>query len=122
MVVAAALEAGVITSKTKVKCEGHMEFGDRKFHCWFDDGHQSLNVMQALERSCDVFFYDVALKTGINRIHDMAKRLGLGLPSGLDLPFEKLGIMPNRDWKRSIAAPFGHPARPLLQVLGRALS
>ena len=119
VVAAAALEAGVITSKTKVKCEGHMEFGDRKFHCWFDDGHQSLNVMQALERSCDVFFYDVALKTGINRIHDMAKRLGLGLPSGLDLPFEKLGIMPNRDWKKINRGTVWTPGETIVAGIGQ---
>ena len=87
VVAAAALEAGVISESTRYTCEGNMEFGDRKFHCWFDDGHQSLNVKQALERSCDIYFYEIALKTGINRIHDMAKRLGLGAPSGLDLPF-----------------------------------
>ena len=119
VVAAAALEAGVITSKTRVKCEGHMEFGNRKFHCWFDDGHQSLNVMQALERSCDVFFYDVALKTGINRIHDMGKRLGLGLPSGLDLPFEKLGILPNRDWKQIERGTVWTPGETIVAGIGQ---
>ena len=119
VVAAAALEAGVITSRTRVKCEGHMEFGDRKFHCWFDDGHQSLNVKQALERSCDVFFYEVALKTGINRIHDMAKRLGLGIPSGLDLPFEKLGIMPNRDWKQENRGTVWTPGETIVAGIGQ---
>ncbi|MGC6518117.1 MAG: penicillin-binding protein 2 [Candidatus Puniceispirillaceae bacterium] len=119
VVAAAALEAGVITSRTRVKCEGHMEFGNRKFHCWFDDGHQSLNVKQALERSCDVFFYDVALKTGINRIHDMAKRLGLGLPSGLELPFEKLGIMPNRDWKKDNRGTVWTPGETIVAGIGQ---
>ena len=119
VVAAAALEAGVITSKTRVTCEGHMEYGDRKFHCWFDDGHQSLNVKQALERSCDVFFYDVALKTGINRIHNMAKRLGLGLPSGLDLPFEKLGIMPNRDWKQENRGSVWTPGETIVAAIGQ---
>lgn len=119
VVAAAALEAGVINAKTRVKCEGHIEFGDRKFHCWFDDGHQSLNVMQALERSCDVFFYEVALKTGINRIHDMAKRLGLGLPSGLDLPFEKLGIMPNRDWKKANRGTVWTPGETIVAGIGQ---
>lgn len=119
VVAAAALEAGVITSKTRVTCEGHMEYGDRKFHCWFDDGHQSLNVKQALERSCDVFFYDIALKTGINRIHNMAQRLGLGLPSGLDLPFEKLGIMPNRDWKQENRGTVWTPGETIVAAIGQ---
>ncbi len=119
VVAAAALEAGVITSSTRVKCEGHMEYGDRKFHCWFDDGHQLVNVKQALERSCDVFFYDIALKVGINRIHDMAKRLGLGLPSGLDLPFEKLGIMPNRDWKKENRGTVWTPGETIVAGIGQ---
>ena len=119
VVAAAALEAGVITSKTRVTCEGHMEYGDRKFHCWFDEGHQSLNVKQALERSCDVYFYDIALKTGINRIHNMAQRLGLGLPSGLDLPFEKLGIMPNRDWKQENRGTVWTPGETIVAGIGQ---
>lgn len=119
VVAAAALEAGVISSATRVTCEGHMEFGDRKFHCWFDEGHQSLNVKQALERSCDVYFYDIALKTGINRIHDMAKRLGLGQVSGLDLPFEKLGIMPNRDWKEINRGTVWTPGETIVAGIGQ---
>ena len=119
VVAAAALEAGVISSKTRYKCEGSMEFGNRKFHCWFDDGHQSLNVMQALERSCDIYFYEIALKTGINRIHDMAKRLGLGAPSGLDLPFEKLGIMPNRDWKMENRGTVWTPGETIVAGIGQ---
>ena len=119
VVAAAALEAGVISSKTRYKCEGSMEFGNRKFHCWFEDGHQSLNVMQALERSCDIYFYEIALKTGINRIHDMAKRLGLGAPSGLDLPFEKLGIMPNRDWKMENRGTVWTPGETIVAGIGQ---
>ena len=119
VVAAAALEAGVISSKTRYKCEGSMEFGNRKFHCWFEDGHQSLNVMQALERSCDIYFYEIALKTGINRIHNMAKRLGLGAPSGLDLPFEKLGIMPNRDWKMENRGTVWTPGETIVAGIGQ---
>lgn len=96
-----------------------MEFGDRKFHCWFDQGHQSLNVKQALERSCDVYFYEIALKTGINRIHDMAKRLGLGAVSGLDLPFEKIGIMPNRDWKKAARGTVWTPGETVVAGIGQ---
>lgn len=119
VVAAAALEAGVISESTRYTCEGNMEFGDRKFHCWFDDGHQSLNVKQALERSCDIYFYEIALKTGINRIHDMAKRLGLGAPSGLDLPFEKLGIMPNRDWKMENRGSVWTPGETIVAGIGQ---
>ena len=100
MVVAlAALEAGIISEKTRHFCNGSMDLGNRTFHCWFEDGHGSMNVIKALERSCDVFFYEVALKTGIQRIKNMALRLGLGFPTGIDIPGEKPGIIPSHDWK-----------------------
>ena len=100
MVVAlAALEAGIITENTRHFCNGSMEFGNRTFHCWFEDGHGSMNVVRALERSCDVYFYEVALKTGIQRIKKMALRLGLGFPTGIDIPGEKAGIIPSHEWK-----------------------
>ncbi len=99
VVLAAALEAGVITQKTRINCVGAFEFGDRNFHCWFERGHGLVDAEQSLERSCDIYYYQIALKTGINRIHDMARRLGLGDVSTLGLISEKEGIIPNRHWK-----------------------
>ena len=101
VVLAAALEAGIVSSSSKYFCSGFMEFGDRNFYCWNKDGHGSMDGRLALERSCDVYFYEVALKTGIDRIHNMAQRLGLGILSNLDIPGEKVGIMPNRAWKQA---------------------
>lgn len=74
VVVAAAIEAGVISSKTKVKCEGSFEFGNSTFHCWNDRGHGFVDAVSSLERSCDIYYYQIALKTGINKINDMARR------------------------------------------------
>ena len=100
MVVAlAALEAGIINENTRHFCNGSMDLGNATFHCWLEDGHGTVNVVRALERSCDVFFYEVALKTGIQRIKDMANRLGLGDVTGIDIPGEKAGIIPNHEWK-----------------------
>jgi penicillin-binding protein 2 len=99
VVLAAALEAGVISKKTRIDCSGAFEFGGQNFHCWLERGHGLVNAEQSIERSCDVYFYQIALKTGINRIHDMARRLGLGDVSALGLISEKEGIIPNRDWK-----------------------
>ncbi len=64
-VLAAALEAGVVTSKTQYFCNGHFEFGDRKFYCWREGGHGSVNGRQAIAQSCDVYFYQVALKPAL---------------------------------------------------------
>jgi len=103
MVVAlAALDKGVITPKSEVFCRGYIELGDAKFHCWKKGGHGVVDLDKGITESCDVFFYDTALRTGINRISAMAKRLGMGQLSGIDLPGEQPGLMPTHDWKRAV--------------------
>ena len=102
MVVAlAALEAGVINEKTRYSCPGHKTVGNQDFHCWKKEGHGSVNIIRALEQSCDVYFYEVGLKTGITRIADMARRLGLGDVTLSGLPGEKPGLVPTKDWKEN---------------------
>jgi len=108
MVVAlAALEKGVITPSQRVMCHGHMELGNARFHCWKKGGHGPMNMVEAHMHSCDIYFYEIAKRTGINRIHDMARRLGIGDKTELDLPGERKGLMPSRDWKlATIGAPW----------------
>ena len=67
----AALEAGVAHQETKVKCSGMIEFGDSRFHCWKKDGHGWLNMIDAIEQSCDVYLYELAKRVGIKRIGEM---------------------------------------------------
>ncbi|MEM7171822.1 MAG: penicillin-binding protein 2 [Pseudomonadota bacterium] len=99
MIVAlAAMEMG-IGSDYKVFCPGHMQLGRSRFHCWKRGGHGWLNMIQGIQRSCDVYFYDIARKVGIDNISVMAKRLGLGALTGIDLPHERAGVIPTRDWK-----------------------
>ena len=100
MVALAALEAGIIDTDTHFSCPGHRDLGDARFHCWKKHGHGRLNIIGALEQSCDVFFYEVALKTGIERIADMAKRFGIGQITDIMLPDEKPGLMPTKKWKQ----------------------
>ncbi len=101
MVVAlAALEAGIITENTKFHCSGHRRVGDTDFHCWRPKGHGSVNIIDAIEQSCDVYFYEIGLKTGIKRIGDMARRLGLGGATGINIPREKSGLIPTKAWKK----------------------
>ncbi|MBE0532846.1 MAG: penicillin-binding protein 2 [Rhodospirillales bacterium] len=121
MVVAlAALEKGVITPSTKVFCSGAVRLGDAKFHCWKKHGHGLLDLKNGISQSCDVYFYEVARRTGIDAISAMARRLGLGLKLGVDLPNEKPGLMPTRDWK---LATFGTPwqqGETLISGIGQA--
>lgn len=101
MVVAlAALEAGVANRQTTVFCPGHMELGDHRFHCWKKGGHGTLDMIGALRESCDVYFYDMSRRLGIDRIHDMSVRFGLGQTTGVDIPGERPGLIPNRAWKQ----------------------
>ncbi|HAU29153.1 MAG TPA: penicillin-binding protein 2 [Rhodospirillaceae bacterium] len=95
----AALESGTITPGYKVHCPGYVDVGSHRFHCWKSGGHGDIGLEDALTESCDVFFYDIGRKTGINQIAQMAELLGLGAPTGIDLPGERPGLVPNKAWK-----------------------
>ena len=96
----AALEAGLITVNTSVRCPGHLEVGGRRFHCWKRSGHGSVNLEKSLAESCDVYYYDIAQRVGIDKIAEMGKRFGLGIRHDLPMSAIAEGIMPNRAWKR----------------------
>ncbi|MGC6412331.1 MAG: penicillin-binding protein 2 [Candidatus Puniceispirillaceae bacterium] len=119
VVMAAAMEAGVISPRTKIGCSGFFEFGDRNFYCWREGGHGALDGTQAVAQSCDVYFYQIALKTGINKIHEMARRFGLGEVSGLGIPGEKIGVMPNRDWKKARYGTSWTPGETVIAGIGQ---
>ncbi len=120
MIVAlAALEARTATPATKYECTGHYEFGGRKFHCWEDKGHGWLNMEQAIAKSCDVYFYHLALQTGIDAIHNMAQRFGFGQALDLGLVGEKKGVMPNRDWKRANFDARWEPGETVITGIGQ---
>ena len=95
----AALESGIIDYKTKFFCNGSKELGTSTFHCWAKDGHGNLNLMQAIEQSCDVFFYELGLKVGIDKIALMMKKLGLGQYYDVQIYDKAKGVVPNIEWK-----------------------
>jgi penicillin-binding protein 2 len=99
MVALAALEGGAISPETQVTCPGYLELGDATFHCWKKGGHGTLNLRDAIKNSCDVYFYETARRAGIDRIAAMARRFGFGRALGLDIPGERSGLIPDRDWK-----------------------
>ncbi len=96
----AALEVGGITPQTRVYCPGYMEFGGRRFHCWKHGGHGTVDLETALKVSCDVYFYDVAQRTGIDAIAAMGRRLGLGMRHDLPMSAISEGVMPDKAWKQ----------------------
>ncbi|WP_207462608.1 penicillin-binding protein 2 [Azospirillum sp. SYSU D00513] len=100
MVVLAALESGIINKNHSVFCPGHMDLGDHRFHCWKRGGHGTVDPVGALRHSCDVWFYDVSRRIGIDRIAEMSRRFGLGDQLKLDLPHERPGLIPSIAWKK----------------------
>lgn len=101
VVALAALERGVLDAGTRVFCPGDLRLGSSVFHCWRRGGHGSLAMRDALAQSCDCYFYEAARRVGVDRIAAMGKRLGLGIPLGIDLPHERGGLLPTQEWKMS---------------------
>jgi penicillin-binding protein 2 len=101
-VATAALEEGIITPDFKVACPGHANFFGRSFQCSLPNGrgHGTIDLRQAIERSCNVYFYTVGNMVGIDKIHKWATLLGLGERTGIDLPNELQGLVPSPEWKR----------------------
>ena len=122
MVVAlAALEGRIVAPDHPVFCRGHMQVGNARFHCWKPHGHGWQNMYEAHQNSCDVYFYDIAKRTGIDRIAEMAKRLGLGAKTGIDLPSEKGGVIPTRAWKKALIGTPWQQGETLISGIGQGL-
>ena len=96
----AALRAGIANPGTSVNCNGSFKFGNREFRCWKRDGHGRVDLKKALKESCDVWFYQIGLELGIDRLSQMAFDLGLGESLGFPLEYEKSGLVPTRQWKK----------------------
>jgi len=116
---AAALEEGVITPFTRIHCGGGLFFGNRVFRCWRRGGHGSVNVHDALVRSCDVFFYQVGQRLGVDTIAEYSRRFGLGAPTGLGFAHEAEGIIPSQDWKRERFGEPWYPGETLSVAIGQ---
>jgi len=95
----AALEAGVIAPGTSVTCPGFVESGGRRFHCWKSGGHGRVDLARSLAESCDVYYYEIAQRVGIDRIAEMGRRLGLGMRHELPMSAVAEGVMPDKAWK-----------------------
>ncbi len=95
----AALEENVITQSSAFSCRGGLRLSSHTFKCWKHSGHGSLNVIGALQHSCDVFYYQLGLKTGIESLIKWGRIFHLGEPTGIDLPGESSGNIAGPDWK-----------------------
>ncbi len=95
----AFLESKYINKNTIFYCPGFIKLGNRKFRDWKKGGHGEVNIVKAIEESCDVYFYKGSLEVGIDKISQVLKRFGFGQKTGVDLPNESVGILPSRKWK-----------------------
>jgi len=119
VVTSAALEHGVITPDTIWDCKGHITFAGRRYHCHMREGHGKITVSQALEQSCNPFFYDIGTKMSIDSFADYAHRFGLGQKTGI-IFFEKSGLIPTTAWKEETFGQRWWPGETLSAAIGQS--
>ena len=100
IVALSALENDIASTKMTVRCKGMIDFYGEKFHCWKKKGHGYMDMRSAIKRSCDVYFYEVARKLGVDRLSVTAKKFGLGEKILDDFIEERSGVVPNTKWKK----------------------
>lgn len=100
----AGLESGTTSAQRTLRCPGFFRLpgSTHRFRDWKRGGHGSVNLDKAITQSCDVYFYDLAMHLGIDQIHEYLDHFSMGRPTGIDLPGEKTGLLPSKDWKRSV--------------------
>ncbi len=106
VVAMAGLEARTITPYDRINCPGYLDYGNARFHCWKRYGHGELDLQGGIKNSCDVYFYNVALRTGMDRMAAMANRFGLGVPLDIELPGARPGLVPTREWRIAQGKPW----------------
>jgi penicillin-binding protein 2 len=95
----AGLATGAINENTVINCSGHLQFGNRVYMCWRHSGHGAVEIRRAITESCDVYFYQVGQRVGVDVLADYAHKLGLGEKTGVEMEHEKNGLIPNKQWK-----------------------
>ncbi len=116
---AAALDTGTVKTSTEVRCTGGFWFGRRMYRDWKAGGHGSMNLHKALVDSCDVFFYNVGERMGIDTIASFASKFGLGRPTGIDLASERSGIVPSSAWKEKVRGEPWYPGETISASIGQ---
>jgi len=97
----AGLEEGVIDAQSRFFCPGRLRYGNRSYRCWKRGGHGRLDVVEAISQSCDVFFYHLGIKLGVDRLARYARSCGLGSRTEVGLDHEDAGLIPTAAWKKS---------------------
>ncbi|MCO4841684.1 MAG: penicillin-binding protein 2 [Yoonia sp.] len=98
----AALEDGKVTPEETVHCKGWVEVYGTRFHCWKRAGHGNINLHESLKQSCDCYYYEICQRVGIDKIAEMARKLGIGIRHDLPLSAVASGLAPDKDWKKDV--------------------
>ncbi|WP_372716076.1 penicillin-binding protein 2 [Immundisolibacter sp.] len=117
----AGLTSNTVRPTDHVWCPGWYRLGNspRRYRCWKREGHGQVDMHRAVPQSCDVYFYDLARRLGIDRMHDSLSRFGLGALTGIDLPGELAGVLPSRAWKRRVRKEIWYPGETLSAGIGQ---
>ena len=119
----AGLETRTVNTDEEINCKGHYLIPDdetqRKYRDWKKEGHGPTDIDDAIEQSCDVYFYDLAYRMGIDRIHDFLAKFGFGEKTGIDLYGERSGLLPSRDWKKKVRKTIWYPGETLIAGIGQ---
>jgi penicillin-binding protein 2 len=117
LVALAALEKGLITPDTVYTCHGHKVFYNRDFRC--DSTHGSVNLIQAIAHSCDIYFYELGMRLDVDDIYQAAVKYGLTMPTGVDLPHEAVSRIPSREWKKRVKKEKWWPGETISVAIGQ---
>lgn len=121
VVMAAALETGAVTPDTEFYCPGQFTLGRTTFDDWKEGGHGQQDLMEAIANSCNVYFYQTALKTGIDPIARVAREFGLGQKTGIGLGDEAEGLIPTPTWKREVMGEPWYPGDTVISGIGQGM-
>jgi penicillin-binding protein 2 len=115
----AGLERGIIDTETNVTCNGGVDLYGHRFHCWKEGGHGEVTLREAIQHSCNTYFYLLGQKLGIQEIDHFARQLGLGVPVGIDLLGEASGLVPSEEWKRQVRGEPWYPGETISLAIGQ---
>jgi penicillin-binding protein 2 len=115
----AALETNLITERTSYYCSGSILIYNHPFNCWFAGGHGQMDLTNAIRNSCNIYFYQLGKRLGIETIAEYARKLGLGQLTNIDLKGEYAGLVPNREWKRRVRNAPWYPGETISVAIGQ---
>jgi penicillin-binding protein 2 len=120
LVALAALDTGLIDPSFSTTCRGKLKYGTRYYHCHTRWGHGNIDLRKAIVKSCNIMFYRLGMKLGVDLIYEYARKFGLGTPTGINLPNETSGLVPNSNWKYERFGEVWAPGENLVTAIGQS--